>query len=128
MQGYIYTTQALGTQALYLKCKTSEDDCAVFLEPLRPQFEAAGYTATLPGAATSLLGYAYGTANSDNDTLPDAMEYVIGTNRFSDQSDNDNIPDDIEFPLAGVSFNDPCSEPNPTCAALPESLFANGFE
>ena len=46
LQGYVFTTQATGTQALYLKCKTSDDDCAIFLEKDRIAFEFAGYTST----------------------------------------------------------------------------------
>jgi serine protease len=128
LQGYVFTTQALGTQALNLQCRISEDDCAVFLEDQRTQFEAAGYTALFPSATTSILGYAYGTSNSDGDALPDAMEYAIGTNPNATDSDGDGLSDSAEYPLTTVSNSDPCSGPSITCLAPAPFIFANGFE
>ncbi len=128
LQGYVFTTQATGTEALYLKCKTSEDDCAIFLENQRVQFEAAGYTSIFPSASTTIIGYAYPTNDSDGDGLVDAMEYAVGTNPNSADSDGDGLSDSVEMPMNGVSNSDPCSGPSITCLAPAPLIFANGFE
>lgn len=128
LQGYVFTTQATGTQALYLKCKISDDDCAIFLEDQRFQFETAGYTSTFPSASTPIIGYAYPTTDTDADGLVDAMEYAVGTNPKVIDSDGDGASDSIEMPMHGVSNSDPCSGPNITCLAPEPFIFANGFE
>ena len=128
LQGYVFTTQATGTQALYLKCKTSDDDCAIFLESDRTAFESAGYTGTFPSASTTIIGYAYPTGDSDGDGLVDAMEYAVGTNPSSTDSDGDGMSDSVEMPMNGVSNSDPCSGPSITCLAPAPLIFANGFE
>ncbi len=128
LQGYVFTTQAIGTQAMYLKCKTSDDDCAIFLENERTEFESAGYTSTFPSSSSTIIGYAYPTGDSDGDGLVDAMEYAVGTNPNSSDSDGDGVGDSIEMPMNGVSNSDPCSGPNITCLAPAPLIFANGFE
>ena len=128
LQGYVFTTQATGTQALYLKCKTADDDCAIFLESDRIAFEFAGYTSTFPSASSTVIGYAYPTGDSDGDGLVDAMEYAVGTNPNSTDSDGDGLSDSVEMPMNGVSNSDPCSGPSITCLAPAPLIFANGFE
>jgi serine protease len=128
LQGYLFTTQANGSQPLHLKCKTSDDDCAVFLEEKCNQFELAGYTALFPGASSSILGYAFSAINSDSDGLADGVEYVIGTNPNLPDSDGDQTPDSDEFFINAISYDDPCSGPVISCLGVTEAIFADGFE
>jgi serine protease len=130
LQGYVFTTQANGSQPLHLKCKTSDDDCAVFLEEKRSQFELVGYTTLFPGASSSILGYAFSAidSNPDGDSLASGVEYVIGTNPNLPDSDGDKTPDGDEFFINAVSFSDPCSGPVVNCLGVTEAIFANGFE
>lgn len=117
-------------QKLYLQCKTSDDDCAVFLESDKTTFETQGYTAPFKGGS-EVIGYAYGTGNSDaaqGDLLPDAVELVAGTNPGAADSDGDGIRDDLEYPLAGVPVSDPCTPGPGFCALSADSIFADGFE
>lgn len=117
-------------QKLYLQCKTSDDDCTVFLESDKAAFEAQGYTVAFKGGS-EVIGYAYGTGNSDaaqGDLLPDAVELVAGTNPNSVDSDNDGIRDDLEYPLAGISTSDPCSPGAGFCTLGVDLIYTNGFE
>jgi len=130
IQGYIYAPCVLlepacippGAQKLYRKCKTSVDDCAIFLEFERATFEAAGYTAAYPSGSSMHLGYAYPPTDSDGDGLVDGMEYVIGSNPYSPPG----ALDATYYPLAGVPTGDPCSgAAAPGCV---DKIFANGFQ
>ena len=128
LQGYLFSTQANGSQPLHLKCKTSEDDCAVFLEEKRTQFESTGYTALFPGSSSSILGYAFSAIDDDQDGLADGVEYVIGTNPNLPDSDDDGTPDANEFFINAVSYDDPCNGLVISCLGVTEAVFANGFE
>ncbi len=128
LQGYVFTTQANGSQPLHLKCKPADDDCAVFLEEKHSQFEVAGYNALFPGASTSILGYAFSAINSDPDGLADGVEYVIGTNPNLPDSDGDQTSDSDEFFINAISYDDPCSGPTISCLGVTEAVFTNGFE
>lgn len=128
LQGYLFTTQANGSQPLHLKCKTSDDDCAVFLDEKRSQFESAGYTTLFPGANSSILGYAFSAIDSDQDRLADGVEYVIGSNPNLPNSDGDQTPDGDEFFINAISYDDPCSGPTINCLGVTEAVFTNGFE
>jgi serine protease len=134
LQGYIYEACGNepacippGTQKLYLQCKLVDDDCAVFLQAEKAAFEAQGYTTAFKGGS-EVLGYAYGTSNSDADLLPDAVELVAGTNVNAADSDADGLRDDIEYPIAGISTSDPCSPGPGFCAVANDAIFANGLE
>jgi serine protease len=131
LQGYVHETCApepscvpAGAQKLFRKCKSSDDDCAVFLEGERVAMESQGYTAAYPAGSATLLGYAYPNAHSDKDDLPDAFENLLGTNAIATDSDRDGLCDDLEFPPAGVPLSDPCG--NGQCA--PTTIFGAGFE
>lgn len=129
IQGYIYapcspesTCIPPAAQKLYRKCKVSMDDCAIFLESERSTFEAQGYTAAFPSGASTMLGYAYPSTDSDGDGLVDGMEYAIGSNPFSAP----NSADALSYPLAGVPVSDPCLGPAAAgCSA--DKIFRNGF-
>jgi serine protease len=137
LQGYIYelcfnepSCLPPGTEKLYLQCKTTDDDCAVFLQNEKAAFEAQGYTIPFKGGST-VLGYAYGTGNSDaaqGDLLPDAVEQVAGTNLNAADTDADGTRDDIEYPLAAIPISDPCTPGAGFCGVIADSIFANGFE
>ena len=133
-QGFIYALCApepscipAGAERLHRKCKTGDDDCAVFLERDRVMMEGQGYTASFPLGASSLLGYAYPNVDTDGDLLVDGMERVIGTNPLLIDSDGDSVIDGLEFPQAGVPVSDPCNGPNVQCGIVPP-LFGDGFE
>ncbi|GMV31995.1 MAG: hypothetical protein AMXMBFR59_41200 [Rhodanobacteraceae bacterium] len=130
IQGYIYAPCVLlepacippGAQKLYRKCKTSVDDCAIFLDFERATFEAAGYTAAYPAGSNMHLGYAYPPTDSDGDGLVDGMEYVIGSNPYSPPG----ALDAAYYPLAGVPTGDPCS--GAAAAGCVDKIFKNGFQ
>lgn len=130
IQGYIYAPCVLleptcippGAQRLYRKCKTSVDDCAVFLEFERSGFESQGYTAAYPSGSNMILGYAYPPTDSDGDGLVDGMEYVIGSNPNSPPG----ALDATYYPLAGVPTGDPCS--GAAAAGCIDKIFKNGFQ
>lgn len=133
-QGYIFAQCApepacvpTGAERLYRKCKTSDDDCAVFLERDRLTMEGQGYTATYPLGGATFLGYAYPNVDTDGDLLVDGMERVIGTNPLLSDSDGDSVSDGLEYPQAKVPVSDPCFGPNVQCSVVPP-LFLNGFE
>lgn len=107
IHGYVFQSQAPGTQALRVQCRTNRDDCAVFLEDQRVAFESDGYTGLMDGMADSLLGYADPTADADQDGLPDGMERAIGTSPSLADSDGDGLVDGAEYPLAGLPLSDP---------------------
>lgn len=127
-QGYIFSAPAPGTSALYLQCKPSDDDCAVFTFEQKSAFEVSGYIQNLPGRSSNILGYAYNTVDTDEDGLPDGFERVVGTNRLVPDSDGDGPSDATEFPMVGMAFSDPCSGIAPQCDSPQDNLFANGFE
>jgi hypothetical protein len=115
LQGYIYrpcATDCLppGTDKLWRGFKSTENDCAVWIESEAPAF--ALYNQACPGAAgtgPTLLGYAYTAGDTDGDGLPNAMEYVIGTAPTLANSDGANGLDGTDFPMTGISFQEPCS-------------------
>ncbi len=133
-EGYVYERCTpepqcipVGAERLWRKCKSTDDDCAVFLERDRAQFENNGYVALVPAGGDPLLGYAYPAIDTDGDGLIDGFEYLIGTDPLLTDTDGDGVPDGVEFPLASVSFSDPCIGPMAwRCAA--DLLFADGFE
>ncbi|MGQ0799451.1 MAG: S8 family serine peptidase [Pseudomarimonas sp.] len=134
-QGYIYarcspepTCIPPAAEALYQQCKTTDDDCAVFLERERTTFEAAGYLALPSFSSNSVIGYAYSNDDSDSDGLVDGMEYVVGLNPFAVNSDGDAWADAVEYPLAAVPTNDPCDGPTITCLVQVPLIFRNGFQ
>jgi serine protease len=127
-QGYVLTAQGPGSEALYLQCNTTLDDCAVFMQAQRAQFEAVGYTALFPGASTAVLGYAYPPGDTDADGLVDGMEWAIGSDPFAADSDGDGKLDSTEYPQASLSGSDPCDGANVTCLAPRPTIFSNGFE
>ncbi|MFB9067331.1 S8 family peptidase [Pseudofulvimonas gallinarii] len=134
IEGYVYqrctpepSCIPPGAEKLWRKCKTADDDCAVFLESQRTTFESLGYTATVPAGFPQHIGYAYPNVDTDGDGLIDGMEYVIGTSHLHADSDGDGSPDATEFPLAAVSNSDPCNGPLAgRCPA--DTLFDNGFQ
>lgn len=133
-QGYIFAQCApepscmpVGSERLYRKCKTSDDDCAIFLERDRLTMEGQGYTATYPSGGVTVLGYAYPNVDADGDLLVDGMERVIGTNPVLSDSDGDSVADGVEYPQASVPISDPCNGPNVQCSVVPP-LFVDGFE
>ena len=94
LQGYVFTQPQFGTEGLHLRCNTLIDDCAVFLESEAADFANQGYQSSLTvGNLSGLLGYAFGTNNSDSDLLPDALERVIGTSINHADSDFDGLND-----------------------------------
>lgn len=133
-EGYIYqrcTPEPAciphGAEKLWRKCKTADDDCAVFLESDRLTYEANGYTATVPPGSNPTLGYAYPAMDTDGDGLIDGFEYLIGTDPLLSDTDGDGISDGVEFPLAAISTSDPCDGPMAwRCPA--DRIFANGFQ
>lgn len=134
IEGYVYqrctpepSCIPPGAEKLWRKCKTADDDCAVFLESQRATFEGMGYTATVPAGFPQHIGYAYPNVDTDGDGLIDGMEYVIGTSHLHTDTDGDGSPDATEFPLAAVSNSDPC---NGTLAGRcpADKLFDNGFQ
>ncbi len=131
LQGYVYKLCApepacipVGAQKLYRKCKSADDDCAVFLEGERVAMERQGFTVAYPAGSATLLGYAYPNAHSDEDDLPDAFENLLDTNPIATDSDRDGLCDHLEYSPAGVPLSDPCS--NGHCA--PTAIFGAGFE
>ena len=139
IQGYIYqpctpesTCIPPFAQKLWRKCRTTDNDCATFLESESSAFHAAGYTAVQPSGSNALLGYAYPATDVDppsDDALPDALELVIGTRTDAADSDNDGLTDDEEFPLAGVAVSDPCFDGTLGASLCPgDHIFENGFD
>lgn len=139
VQGFVFdrctpepTCQPPGTVRLHLQCNLSLDDCAVFPEARKTEFEAIGYTVLFPTASDSLLGYAYSNpvgADPDADGLATAMEVAIGTDPAASDSDGDGLNDGNEFPFADVPVSDPCTEgPGNTCASPQDPIFRSGFE
>jgi len=133
LQGYVYTRCTPepscippSAEKLYRKCKTTEDDCAIFLESERAAREGEGYTSAYPVGSNMHLGYAYPNVDTDGDGLVNGFERIIGTRFDIADSDGDGLSDSAEFPLAGVRVSDPCQGPNIQCANAP--MFANGFE
>ncbi|MGH8171908.1 MAG: S8 family peptidase [Rhodanobacteraceae bacterium] len=135
IQGYIY--QACdpepacvppAAEAIYRACKTTDADCAVFLESERVAFEANGYVAAYPLGTDKKLGYAYPATDSDADGLPDGFEAAIGTSATRLDSDGDGTKDASEFPLAGIAVSDPCAGGTGALYCPANSIFANGFD
>ena len=136
IQGYIYEPCTpepacipIGAKPLWREYRSTDNDCAVFLDAERSTFEGLGYTGVCPGgtAAAKKIGYAYPGGDADNDGLPDALEYVIGTDPARPDSDSDGLSDSTEYPLAGVPVSDPCSGPGARyCPA--DLIFKFGFE
>lgn len=134
INGYVYARCApeptcipQGAQKLWRKCKTTDDDCAVFLESQRATFEVNGYTAAVPAGYPQHIGYAYPNVDADGDGLIDGFEHVIGTSHTLSDTDGDSVSDGVEFPLAAVSNSDPCIGPlSGRCPA--DKIFANGFQ
>ncbi len=136
LQGYMYpvcSPQAIcqppGTEPLHVMCSAGiYADCATFLESDKANFQAAGYSNTFLGAASSVIGYAYPVSDVDVDGMVDAMERVVGTSVSDSDSDDDGVSDSAEYPLTMVPVSDPCAGPNITCALGVHFVFANGFE
>lgn len=131
LQGYVYQSCTpepacipRGAERLWLKCKTADDDCAVFLERDRGSFEAQGYMSAWPTGSSMVLGYAYPNVDSDGDGLIDGFEYLLGTDPNQVDSDRDGVHDGVEYPQAGVPKSDPCSAGR--CRL--DHLFDDGFE
>ena len=133
IQGYIYqacTPDCIppGAAKLWREYKTSDADCATFLNSEKATFEANGYTAACPAGSGKLLGYAYPATDTDSDGLPDGFEYVVGTSLARTDSDGDGVPDETEFPMIGVPISDPCAGGSGARYCLADSLFKYGFE
>ncbi|TDR37339.1 subtilase family protein [Tahibacter aquaticus] len=134
IQGYVYSPCSPepscippGAQKLWRACKTAASDCAVFLESERSTFEANGYTSAYPAASSKLLGYAYGSTDSDGDGLVDGFEHVVGTNPLMSDSDGIGFGDAMAFPMVGLQVSDPClGAGSVNCPG--EKIFANGFQ
>ena len=117
-----------GAQKFWREYKTSDADCATFLDSERSAFEAAGYTAACPAGSNKLLGYAYPATDTDGDGLPDGFEYVVGTSPTRADSDGDGTPDGVEFPMVGVSVSDPCGGGTGALYCPADSIFKSGFD
>lgn len=139
VQGYVFarctpepSCMPPGTVKLYLQCNLQQDDCAVFPEGRKAEFESALYNIPFPTSSTVVLGYAYPNmmvSDGDGDGLADVMETSIGTNPVSADSDGDGIADGIEYPFANVPVSDPCTEGAANTCLIPrDGLFASGFE
>jgi hypothetical protein len=128
VQGYVFAELQVNTKALYLRCKLADDDCAVFEQDQLQVFANDGYTQIFPGSSNDILGYAFGTLDSDSDGLPDGFEYVAGTNINASDSDGDGQSDELELPMTGMPRTDPCDANPFGCGLAPEDVFANGFE
>lgn len=133
LQGYVYDRCSpepscipQGAERLYRACKTSDDDCALFLQRERNSKRSQGYTATYPAGTNQHIGYAYPNVDSDGDGLVDGFEYIIKTRPNIADSDGDGLSDGVEFPQAGVATSDPCVGPNNRCDI--NLIFADGFE
>lgn len=135
IQGYIYKTctpepgcMPPGTQHFYRQCKTSDHDCATYLESEKSTFQAAGYASAYPSGSSKMLGYAYPATDTDSDGLPDAFEYVVGTSPTRADSDGDGSDDATEFPMVGVAVSDPCHGGTGAEYCGADSIFKNGFD
>lgn len=143
IQGYIYARCPSGgtcivppgAQKFYRACKTTEGDCAMFLESERSAFETALYTEPFPPSTDTWLGYAYPSTDTDGDGLVDGFEYVVGTRHDLPDTDGDNEAsppdknDGDEFPMVGVPVGDPCSGGDFGADRCPgDVIFANGFD
>lgn len=134
IQGYVYspcspesTCIPPGAQKIYRACKTAASDCAVFLESERTTFEANGYISAYPASSSKLLGYAYGSTDSDGDGLVDGFEHVVGTNPTLSDSDGIGFGDALSMPMTGLQVSDPCLGVGAiNCPG--EKIFANGFQ
>lgn len=96
-EGYIYercTPEPAcipqGAEPLWRKCKFADDDCAVFLERDRDDYENNDFTVTVPSGSNPLLGYAYPANDTDGDGLVDGFERVIGTRHEAGMTDSDD--------------------------------------
>lgn len=134
IQGYIYSPCSPepgcippGAKKLWRACKTAASDCAVFLESERSTFEANGYTSAYPASSSKLLGYAYGSTDSDGDGLVDGFEHVVGTNPLMSDSDGIGFGDALALPMVGLQISDPCLGTGAVnCPG--DKIFANGFQ
>lgn len=115
-----------GAQKFYRACKTTEDDCATFLESERSVFEAAGYVAAYPQSG-KLMGYAYPALDSDGDGLIDGFESIVGTDPWNADSDADGISDGVEFPMVQLPQSDPCHR-GAVSMCSNDMIFRNGFQ
>lgn len=143
IQGYIYQACTPepscippAAEKFYRACKSSDGDCATFLESERVAFEAQGYTAAFPVGSNKVLGYAYPAVDTDGDGLVDGFEYVVGTNIYLKDSDGDGSCtggsslrcDGDEFPMVGVPISDPCDGPGAGNCPAVDLIFKHGFE
>lgn len=135
IEGYVYercTPEPAcipeGAERLWRKCKTADDDCAIFLESERASFEAAGYTVAFPTGFSMHIGYAYPNVDADSDGLVDGFELLVGTDPDISDTDGDGASDGTEFPLAGISDSDPCEGPLDFRCRGVDLIFEDRFE
>lgn len=135
VEGYVYERCSPepscipdGAEKLWRKCKSADDDCAVFLENERVSFEAAGYTDAFPAGFPMHIGYAYPNVDTDSDGLVDGFEHLIGTDPDIADTDGDGASDGAEFPLADVSGSDPCDGPLADRCRGVDLIFEDRFE